>query len=203
MNTFDVSPFFRSTVGFDRLFDQLGRQWETDTTWPQYDVLKTGEDDYQITLAVPGYHQDDIDIETKDSLLTIRGERQRDVDETRYLYRGIGNRSFTRTFQLAEYVKVENARIRDGLLTIELRREVPESMRPRKIEVQVSEPHATAEDPKAVASKAACYEAGDLRPISLPAGGFMPPAMLSLPACRTSNRRRCRAPCWRPGSCFA
>ncbi|MDZ7684758.1 MAG: Hsp20 family protein [Gammaproteobacteria bacterium] len=152
MNTFDISPFFRSTVGFDRLFDQLGRQWDSDTNWPQYDVLKTAENEYQITLAVPGYHQDDIDIETKDSLLTVSGERRTDVDETQYLYRGIGNRTFTRTFQLAEHVRVENARIRDGLLTIDLKREIPESMRPRKIEVQVAEKLSGNQEPRAVES---------------------------------------------------
>lgn len=135
MNTFDISPFFRSTVGFDRLFDQLGRNLENDSNWPPYDVVKTGEDNYQITIAVPGFHQDDLDIESHDSLLTVKAERRPTNDDVQYLYRGIGNRTFTRTFQLAEYVKVTGARLRDGLLTIELRREVPEAMRPRKIEI--------------------------------------------------------------------
>lgn len=136
MNTFDLSPFFRSTVGFDRLFDQLGRNWETDVAWPQYDVVKASDDDYQITIAVPGFQQEDIEIETHEGLLTVKAEQRPAESDTQYLYRGIARRGFTRTFQLAEYVKVSGARLRDGLLTIELHREVPEAMRPRKIEIE-------------------------------------------------------------------
>ena len=149
MNTFDISPFFRSTVGFDRLFDQLGRAWENDSSWPQYDVVKTDDDSYRITVAVPGFAQNDIEIEARDSLLTIRGAQGAGTNDVQYLYRGIGNRTFTRTFQLAEYVKVASAQLRDGLLHIELQREIPESMRPRKIEIEHGDAQRVAIDSEA------------------------------------------------------
>ncbi|XOV87828.1 MAG: Hsp20 family protein [Pseudomonadota bacterium] len=139
MNTFDISPFFRSTVGFDRLFDQLGQSWSNEGSWPQYDVLKTDEETYRITIAVPGYQLSDISIEARQSLLTIKGERHPDPNHNQYLYRGIGRDSFTRTFQLAEHVKVEHARLRDGLLSIELKREIPEALMPRRIEIETEQ----------------------------------------------------------------
>lgn len=136
MNTFDISPFFRSTVGFDRLFNQLDHAWQHDTNWPQYDVIKTDDEEYRITIAVPGYQPGDLNLETRDGLLTVTGERNIEQNQSEYLYRGIGGQSFTRKFQLAEYVKVVNARLQDGLLNIELRRELPEAMLPRKIEIE-------------------------------------------------------------------
>lgn len=139
MNTFDISPFFRSTVGFDQLFDQLDKSWSNEVSWPQYDVLMTDEESYRISIAVPGYQLADITIEARNSLLIVKGERHPDPNHNQYLHRGIGRDSFTRTFQLAEYVKVEQARLRDGLLSIELKRELPEAMLPRRIEIQ-SEP---------------------------------------------------------------
>lgn len=143
---FDISPFFRSTVGFDRLFDQLESNWNYEGTWPQYDVLKTGEDDYRIMIAVPGYRQEDLSLETRDGLLTVKGTRTRDAEDNQYIHRGIGRDNFTRTFQLAEYVKVNNAVLKDGVLSIELHREVPEAMKPRRIEVSVDQREA----PKAI-----------------------------------------------------
>lgn len=145
MKTFDISPFFRSTVGFDRLFDRLDQAWQQDTNWPQYDVMKIDDENYQITVAVPGYTQSDLSLETRDGLLTVKGERNVDPNHNQYLYRGIGGQSFTRTFQLAEYVKVVDARLKDGLLHVELRRELPEAMQPRKIEINTSD---TAEAPR-------------------------------------------------------
>ena len=139
MRTFDISPFFRSTVGFDRLFDRLDQSWQQDQNWPQYDVMKIDDENYQITIAVPGYTQADLSLETRDGLLTVKGDRNVDPNHNQYLYRGIGGQSFTRTFQLAEYVKVVNAQLKDGLLHIELRRELPEAMQPRKIEISTNE----------------------------------------------------------------
>ena len=136
MNTFDLSPFFRSTVGFDRLFDQLDHAWHNEANWPQYDVLKTGEEDYRITIAVPGYQLSDLLVESRNGLLTVKGERNLDSNHNQYVYRGIGGQNFTRTFQLAEHVEVVNAKLKDGLLSIDLRRELPESMMPKQIEIQ-------------------------------------------------------------------
>lgn len=153
MNTFDISPFFRSTVGFDRLFDRLDHAWQNETNWPQYDVLRTGEQEYLITIAVPGYKIEDLTIEARDGLLTVKGERNVNTDEGhQFLYRGIGGQNFTRTFQLAEYVKVVNARLRDGLLYIELRRELPESMQPKQIKIETE---ASVEQPKQLHTEAA------------------------------------------------
>ncbi len=135
MNRFDISPFFRSTVGFDRLFDQLGRNWESDNQWPQYDVVRTAEDAYQISIALPGYHNEDIHLETREGLLTVRGERKTDDETREYLHRGINQPRFSRTFQLAEHVEVQGARLTEGILTISLQREILESLQPRKIEV--------------------------------------------------------------------
>ncbi|MCB1693575.1 MAG: Hsp20 family protein [Pseudomonadales bacterium] len=144
MNTFDISPFFRSTVGFDRLFNQLDHAWQSENTWPQYDVLKTNDEEYRITVALPGYQISDLHLEVRDGVLTVKGERNVDPNHNQYLYRGIGGQSFTRNFQLAEYVKVTHARLRDGLLQIDLRRELPESMLPKRIEVTGDEPDAKA-----------------------------------------------------------
>jgi len=152
MNTFDISPFFRSTVGFDRLFDQLDHAWHNDTNWPQYDVLKTDDENYRITIAVPGYQLSDLSIESRNGLLTVKGERNVDPNHNQYLYRGIGGQNFTRTFQLAEYVEVENATLKDGLLCIDLRRELPESMLPRRIEIGTD---ASTEQPRRLHPEAA------------------------------------------------
>ncbi|MBD3649439.1 MAG: Hsp20 family protein [Pseudomonadales bacterium] len=136
---FDISPFFRSTVGFDRLFDQLENNWAYENSWPQYDVLRTGDDDYRIMIAVPGYRQEDLSLESKEGLLTVKGTRSVDAEDNQYIHRGIGKENFTRTFQLAEFVKVNGATLKDGVLSIELHREVPESMKPRQIEIEVDQ----------------------------------------------------------------
>lgn len=143
MNTFDISPLFRTTVGFDRLFDRLDHSWANEPSWPQYDVLKTGDEQYRITIAVPGYQQSDLSLETRDGLLTVKGERNVDPNHNQYVYRGIGGQNFTRTFQLAEHVKVVKAGLKDGLLCIELQRELPEAMMPRRIEIQTEDAQAT------------------------------------------------------------
>ena len=150
MNTFDISPFFRNTV-----FDRLDNAWQHETSWPQYDVLKTDDQNYRITIAVPGYRQSDLTLETRDGLLTVKGERNVDPNHNQYLYRGIGGQNFTRTFQLAEYVNVVDAKLQDGLLCIELKRELPEAMKPRRIEINAESRPVVTNDTARLRSEAA------------------------------------------------
>jgi len=136
MRNFDLTPFRRSTVGFDRLFDWLenGPGAAAIENHPPFDVVQVSDDRYRITLAVAGFRRDEIDITAKQNLLTVTG-RKAPEGEGRYLHRGIGALDFERSFVLGDYVQVSNADLADGLLTIELVREVPEQMRPRKIEI--------------------------------------------------------------------
>jgi molecular chaperone IbpA len=138
---FDFAPLFRSGVGFDRVFDLLENATRVQAldNWPPYDIERTGEDGYRITMAVAGFAQDELELTTLPNLLVVSGRKQPQQGEaegTQYLHRGIATRSFERRFELADYVKVDKAWLADGLLTIELVREVPEAMRPRRIEVQ-------------------------------------------------------------------
>jgi len=138
MRTFDFSPLFRSSVGFDRMMDWLqsaAQLDDADINYPPYNIEKTGDDDYRITMAVAGFNPDDITVEAKENTLLVSGERKADEGDHTYLYRGIAGRSFRRTFQLADYVKVKGAHLENGLLHIELVREVPEAMRPRRIPI--------------------------------------------------------------------
>jgi len=136
MRNFDLAPFRRSTVGFDRLFDWLeaGSQLATNDNFPPFDIEQEGEDRYFIRLAVAGFRRDEIDITAKQNLLTVTGRRNGD-DQRRYVHRGIATRSFERSFVLGDYVQVRSANLSDGLLTIELVREIPEEMKPRRIEI--------------------------------------------------------------------
>jgi len=139
MTTIDFSPLFRSMIGFDRLSQALESAYRTEPGgYPPYNVETHGENDYRITMAVAGFSQKDLTIEAKENILTVSGARAEDEDkpETRFLYRGIANRSFERKFQLADYVRVVDARLENGLLHIDLRREIPEAMKPRKIEIR-------------------------------------------------------------------
>lgn len=134
---FDFTPYRRSTVGFDRLFDLLetGLRDVADG-YPPFDIEKQGEDSYRITLAVAGFNRDDIEIVAQENQLTITGRKpEEDRDEGRYLHRGIATRAFERRFQLADFVQVQSASFDNGLLRIELKREVPEAMKPRRIEI--------------------------------------------------------------------
>ena len=139
MRHFDLSPLYRSTVGFDRLFDMLDSSGvETNgPTYPPYNIERTGEDAYRVTMAVAGFGKDDIDIVAKENVLTIKAEKQEEkADETReMLYQGIAARAFERRFQLADHVQVTGASLENGLLHIDLVREVPEAMKPRKITI--------------------------------------------------------------------
>lgn len=137
MTTIDFSPLFRSAIGFDRLASALETAWRSDTGgYPPYNIEIAGEDTYQITMAVAGFRDAELEVVVKDDILTVSGTKQEDEKERRYLYRGIANRSFERKFQLADHVRVVDARLRDGLLHIDLAREIPESMKPRRIDVR-------------------------------------------------------------------
>jgi len=139
MTSIDFSPLFRSMIGFDRLSNALETAYRTEPGgYPPYNVEATGDNDYRITLAVAGFTEKDLALEVKENILTVSGTRteEPEVADTRYLYRGIANRSFERKFQLADYVRVVDARLENGLLNIELRREIPEAMKPRKIEIR-------------------------------------------------------------------
>jgi len=134
---FDFTPYRRSTVGFDQLFDLLETGLRVDTTegYPPFDIVKEGEDSYSITLAVAGFRRDEIEIVAQQNQLVVTGKRSDDAKERHYLHRGIAARTFERRFQLADFVEVGNARFEDGLLTIALKRVVPEAMKPRKIAI--------------------------------------------------------------------
>jgi molecular chaperone IbpA len=133
---FDFTPFRRSTVGFDRLFEMLenGSSAAAAESYPPFDLEHDGQDRYRITLAVAGFGQDEIDITAQQNMLIISGRKQEN-DERSYVQRGIATRSFERRFALGDYVQVKGAELRDGLLRVELVREIPEEMKPRRIEI--------------------------------------------------------------------
>ena len=136
MATFDFTPYRRSTVGFDRLFDLLENQVRNAAggdNYPPFNIERRGEDAYRVTLAVAGFRPDDIDITAHQNLLVIQGRKRDENPEGQMLHVGIANRGFERRFELADFVRVANADLADGLLTIDLVREVPEAMKPKKI----------------------------------------------------------------------
>ncbi|MFB3149122.1 MAG: Hsp20 family protein [Alphaproteobacteria bacterium] len=141
MTTLDFSPLFRSTVGFDRLFlffeDALRRD-TADVGYPPYNIEKTGEDSYRITMAVAGLGKDDLNVEARANTLLVSAKRREEVADNAYLHRGIAGRGFTRQFRLADHVKVAGADLENGLLHIDLVRELPEEMKPRRIEISTS-----------------------------------------------------------------
>jgi len=132
MRTFDFAPLYRSTVGFDRLFDMLDNSIRPD--WPPYDIEKLGEDSYRISMAVAGFSISEIELTQEGNALLVTGSKTRD-DKKQYLHQGIANRSFRQTFSLADHVKVNAASLENGLLTINLVREVPEQLKPRHISI--------------------------------------------------------------------
>lgn len=141
MRTYDFTPLYRNFVGFDRmatLIDAASQSAASQSPYPPYNVAQVSEDDYRIELAVAGFSQDDFDIETKDNILTVTASKSApssDNDSVQYLHRGIAERGFERRFQLADHVCVEQADLQNGLLTLSLRREVPEALKPRKIAI--------------------------------------------------------------------
>jgi molecular chaperone IbpA len=135
MRTFDLAPLYRSTVGFDRLFSMLDG-FETAPGYPPYNIERTGENDYRITVAVAGFGENELSVESKENTLTIKGEKQVQEEKTgEVLYQGIAARAFERVFQLADYVQVKGASLENGLLHVELVREIPEAKKPRQIAI--------------------------------------------------------------------
>ena len=139
-STFDLAPLYRSTVGFDRLFsmlDQVAGFEGSGPTYPPYNIERTGENAYRITVAVAGFAEPELSIEAKENTLTIKGEKQPKTDEKKgeMLYHGIAARAFERVFQLADFVEVKGATLENGLLHVDLVREIPEKMKPRQIRI--------------------------------------------------------------------
>ncbi|HEY0412397.1 MAG TPA: Hsp20 family protein [Allosphingosinicella sp.] len=157
MRSFDFTPYRRSTIGFDRLFEFLesaGR--EQADNYPPYDIEKLSDDRYRITLAVAGFAPGDIDITARQNLLTITGRKSENRGrDGSFVHMGIATRAFERRFELADFVRVENADMKDGLLSIELVREIPDAMKPRRIAINGAAPHSLEAEPA---------EAGEAQP---------------------------------------
>ena len=135
MATLDFTPLFRSSVGFDRIPDLLtSAMARSEEGYPPYNVEKCGEDQYRIVMALAGFSKDEVEIIVEQNHLVVRGEKK-DQNGTTYLHRGIANRAFTRHFELADFIEVTNATMGEGLLVIELKREVPEALKPRSIPI--------------------------------------------------------------------
>jgi molecular chaperone IbpA len=136
MRTIDFSPLYRSVVGFDRLADLLETATaDAATGFPPYNIERTDENAYRIDIAVAGFRSDELDIEVKENLLTVTGRKAANEEPRRFLHRGLAERNFERRFQLADYVVVTDANLADGLLSISLKRELPEALKPRRIEI--------------------------------------------------------------------
>ena len=143
-SAFDFAPFRRSTVGFDRLFDMLENSnvGGAQENYPPFDLIKEGENEYRIELAVAGFKPEELDITAQQNVLIVSGRKGEESAEksSNYIYRGIANRSFERRFALADHIQVRGADMKDGLLSIELKREIPEAMKPRKIGIGGTQP---------------------------------------------------------------
>ncbi len=154
MRTFDLSPLYRSTVGFDRLFSLMDGA-EAAPGYPPYNIERTGENDYRVTVAVAGFGENELSIESKENTLTIKGAKQTTSEQNgEVLYQGIAARAFERQFQLADYVTVKNAVLENGLLHVELVREIPEAKKPRQIPIGNAQSNASAK-PQVVENKVA------------------------------------------------
>jgi molecular chaperone IbpA len=150
MRSYDFSPLFRSSVGFDRLAQLMDSARDDVPSYPPYNIERTGEDQYRITMAVAGFGENDIEITAQENALTVVGKQPKDEAPKSLLYRGIAGRPFQRRFEVAEYIRVTGASLENGLLHIELVREVPEAVKPRTIKIG-----SKVEQPKAVEAKAA------------------------------------------------
>jgi molecular chaperone IbpA len=143
---FDLSPLYRSTVGFDSLASMLDQIADFDneaTTYPPYNIERLTENEYRITMAVAGFGKEDVEIEVKENTLSIRGEKKEVDTERTFLHRGIASRAFERRFQLADHVEVNGADVKDGLLSVDLKRVVPERLKPRMIQIGAAVPNGT------------------------------------------------------------
>ena len=150
MRTFDPATLWRSTIGFDRLFDLLdeSRRWTGEDNYPPYNIERTGEDAYRIALALAGFMPEEITVTAEQNVLTVEGGKAQKSDR-QYLYQGISARPFRRVFNLADYVQVKGASFEDGLLKIDLVREVPEAMKPRRIAINGNASTPTIQQKKA------------------------------------------------------
>lgn len=147
MRGFDYSPFYRATVGFDRVFDLLDNVagQTAGNGYPPYNIEKAGDNAYRIVMAVAGFAESELNLTQKENELLVTGQSAPNADDGKqYLYRGIAGRNFERRFQLADYVVVTDAQLADGLLSISLKRELPEALKPRRIEIGVAQPQVTA-----------------------------------------------------------
>ncbi|MGI9452850.1 MAG: Hsp20 family protein [Geminicoccaceae bacterium] len=155
MRSFDLTPLFRHSVGFDRLdelFETAFRNAAQENSYPPYNIVKTGDDTYRITLAVAGFGEDDLEIVSKENLLTVRGKGAEADKEIAYLHRGIAKRAFEHRFQLADYVRVSGADLNNGVLDIDLVRELPERMKPVQIAIGGGSKAKVIEDKKTKAA---------------------------------------------------
>jgi len=135
MRTFDLSPLYRASVGFDNLTRLFDATLTDVPAYPPYNIAKAGEDAYRITFAVAGFADQDLDVQVENHTLTVRGKASQDATATSYLHRGIAGRSFERKFELADHIHVSGAAMENGLLHIDLKREIPEALKPRKIAI--------------------------------------------------------------------
>jgi len=150
MRTIDFSPLYRSVVGFDRLAALLETASADPTTgYPPYNIERTDENAYRIEIAVAGFRPDELNIEVKENLLTVQGRKAANDDQRRFLHRGLAERDFDRRFQLADYVVVTEAKLADGLLQISLKRELPEALKPRRIDIATPDQSPLIEGEKA------------------------------------------------------
>lgn len=157
MVNFDFTPLYRSTVGFDRvpsLLQAAAKMDVSDVSYPPYNIEKAGDDEYRIVVALAGFNKEDVEIVKEHNRLTIRGNAT-PKEDAEYLHRGIAGRSFERHFDLADFIEVEDAKLENGLLTIELKRELPEQLKPRKVEIATSAKPKAIQDNKQESKKAA------------------------------------------------
>lgn len=154
MRTIDFSPLYRSVVGFDRLAALLdaAAAGADSSGYPPYNIETVGENAYRIEIAVAGFKPEELNLEVKENVLTVQGRKAANDEQRRFLHRGLAERNFERRFQLADYVVVTDAELRDGLLSISLKRELPEAMKPRRIEVKTSAPSQPAIEGEAKAA---------------------------------------------------
>ncbi|MEM8553423.1 MAG: Hsp20 family protein [Pseudomonadota bacterium] len=148
MRTFDMAPLYRATVGFDQIADMMDRVLSTDVpqpSYPPYNIEKTADDAYRISIAVAGFSDDDLNVEVKEHALVVTGRKSEADGESTYLHRGIATRAFERRFHLADHVRVTGAATENGMLHIDLVREVPDALKPRRIEISRGLPHATVD----------------------------------------------------------
>jgi molecular chaperone IbpA len=147
MDRFDFSPLFRSTIGFDRLTRLVDAATRVDSgslAYPPYNIEKTGEDAYRLTMAVAGFSEDELDITVQENTLLVIGKAKKDEAENRYLHRGIARRAFERRFSLADHIRVVGATLVNGMLHVDLVHEVPEAAKPRKIQIGTAQPDQVA-----------------------------------------------------------